>query len=152
MTGRRLRKHRKSKSEFFNFRDWNNGQSRNLISHFLDGVSDETNSLGRRARHACSRVCVCVRISHARIRLHHTDSQTRIHITYLRKHVSRPWLCLRVLDIERVCACMMCIYVVCVVCCLSKNLHAVPNINSRTAMTLHCGSKPSKDQRANPMN
>ena len=65
---------------FFNFRDWNNGQSRNLISHFLNGVSNETNSLGRRARHACSRVCVCVRISHARIRLHHTDRQTRTHI------------------------------------------------------------------------
>ena len=25
-------------------------------------------------------VCVCVRISHARIRLHHTDRQTRTHI------------------------------------------------------------------------
>ena len=60
MTGRRLWKHRKSKSEFFNFRDWNNGQSRNLISHFLNGVPNETNSLGRLARHACSRVCVCV--------------------------------------------------------------------------------------------
>ena len=65
-----------------------NGQSRNLISHFLNGVSNETNSLGRRARHACSRVCVCVRISHARIRLHHTDRQTRTHITYSRKHLA----------------------------------------------------------------